>query len=70
MKTHLVLTLNDEIMKENYPFGTFCAICSATTSFLFGVLCVFFGFKSGDIYYAPFAIMGFVGSLVMYANRE
>jgi prepilin signal peptidase PulO-like enzyme (type II secretory pathway) len=57
-------------MKENYWFGTFCAICSAVTSFLFGIMCVFFGFKSGDISYAPFAIMGLCGSLVMYSNRK
>lgn len=57
-------------MKENYAFGTFCAICSAASSFLFGLLCIYFGFKTKDMWYAPFALLGIIGSMVMYANRK
>lgn len=57
-------------MDKKFVFGTFCAICSAVTSFLFSVLCVFFFVKGGDVTYIPFAILGLCGSLVMYANRK
>lgn len=57
-------------MKENYAFGTFCAICSATSSLLFGLLCIYFGFETKDMWYAPFALLGIIGSMVMYANRK
>lgn len=57
-------------MDKKFVFGTFCACCSAVTSFLFSVLCVFFFVKGGDVTYIPFAILGLCGSLVMYANRK
>jgi hypothetical protein len=57
-------------MDKKFAFGTFCACCSATTSFLFGAVCVFSYFKSGDIMWIPFAILGGFGSMVMYVNRK
>ena len=57
-------------MDKKFVFGAFCACCSAVTSFLFGVMCVFFFVKGGDIMWIPFAILGVFGSLVMYANRK
>lgn len=58
-------------MKENnFTFGTFCAICSAVTSFLFGAMCTIKYFTDGDFLWIPFAILGVFGSLVIYANRK
>lgn len=57
-------------MKENYAFGTFCAICSAISSFVFGALCLYSTFTTKDMMYIPFVVIGFIGSMVMYANRK
>ena len=51
-------------------FNTFCAICSATSSFVFACLCVYAAITRSDMMFIPFAIIGFFGALVMWANRK
>ena len=57
-------------MDKRFVFGTFCAICSAVTSFLFGAMCIVKYFACGDFSWVVFSIIGFAGSLVMYTNRK
>lgn len=51
-------------------FCTFCAICSAFSGLMFGCLSMFAAITRHDIMFVPFAIIGFFGALVMYANRK
>jgi hypothetical protein len=51
-------------------FATFCAICSAFSSLVFGCFSMYFAVTRHDIMFVPFAIIGLFGALVMWANRK
>lgn len=51
-------------------FATICAICASVSSFLFGCLSVSFMIERHDPMLIPFALIGFIGSAVMWANRK
>ena len=51
-------------------FNTFCAICSAVSGFMLGCLSIHAAITRQDMMFVPFAIIGFAGALVMWANRK
>lgn len=51
-------------------FATFCAISASVSSFMFGCLSVYFMIERHDQMLIPFALIGFIGSVVMFANRK
>lgn len=57
-------------MKKREMFQTACAICAAVSGFMFGCLCLSFYTERHDVLLLPFAAIGFIGSLVMWANRK
>lgn len=46
------------------------AICAALSGFMFGILSLHYCIERHDLMLIPFAIIGFVGALVMFANRK
>ena len=57
------------VLKAN-TVATICAICAAISGFMFGLLSLHFMIERNDLMFIPFAIIGFVGSAVMFANRK
>jgi hypothetical protein len=51
-------------------FQTITAICAAVSGFMFGCLSLNFMIERHDPMLLPFAIIGFLGSVVMWANRK
>lgn len=51
-------------------FATFCAISASVSAFLFGCLSVSFMIERHDPMFIPFALIGFIGSIVMFTNRK
>ena len=51
-------------------FQLITAICAAFSAFLFGCLSVHFMIERHDLMLIPFALLGFIGSAVMFANRK
>lgn len=47
-----------------------CAICASLSGFMFGVLSTFYGITRHDAMLIPFALIGFIGSAVMWANSR
>ncbi len=50
--------------------GLIAAVCAAFSSFMLGLLSLFFMIKEGELWHIMFVIVGFVGSAVMWANRK
>lgn len=46
------------------------AICAASSAFLFGLFSLSYGIAHKDPMLIPFTLIGFAGSLVMWANRK
>lgn len=57
------------VLKAN-TVATACAICAAISGFMFGCLSLHFYIERHDPLIIPFAVIGFVGSAVMYFNRK
>lgn len=51
-------------------FATITACCAAFSGLMLGFLSLAFLIKHDDLMFIPFAIIGFVGSAVMWANRK
>lgn len=51
-------------------FQTITAICAAVSGLMFGCLSLYFAVTHRDLMLIPFAIIGFVGMFVMWANRK
>lgn len=51
-------------------FATITAICAAVSGFMFGLMSLALLIDRGDLMLIPFAIIGFIGSAVMWANRK
>jgi hypothetical protein len=62
-----MFNLNSTIMKK---FQLITAICAAFSGLMFGLLCLHYYVERHDLMIIPFAIIGFVGALVMWANRK
>lgn len=56
--------------KISKNMGTITAVCAAFSGFMFGCLSLFYLINRGDVMLAPFAIIGFIGAAVMWANRK
>lgn len=50
--------------------ATITAICAAISGLMFGCLSLHLAITRHDLMIVPFAIIGFVGSAVMWANRR
>lgn len=57
------------VLKAN-TVATACAICAAISGFMFGLLSLHFMIERHDLMLIPFAVIGFVGSAVMWSNRK
>lgn len=51
-------------------FQLITAICAAFSGFMFGILSVYEGIERNDAVFIPLAVIGFLGALVMWANRK
>lgn len=51
-------------------FATITAICAAVSSLMFAFMSLTLLIDRGDLMLIPFAIIGFIGSAVMWANRK
>lgn len=51
-------------------FQTITAICAAFSGFMFACLSLSEAITRKDLIFVPFVIIGFLGALVMWANRK
>lgn len=57
------------VLKAN-TLATIFAICASVSGFMFGCLSLHFYVERHDPLIIPFAVIGFIGSAVMFANHK